>query len=188
MRVTDAASPSGSQEPAAVTVRPGHLVRFAPKDTLDRVFEIGIVLKGLNGLLELIGGILLLVVTPSQIYGIVRALTQRELSEDPRDFLASRLLQTADGLTGPGLLFGAAYLLIHGIVKVVLVAALLRNKLWAYPWMIAVLLTFIGYQGYRIVLTPTIGLIALTVFDVAIVSLTWREYRRQRPGGRKAKS
>ena len=28
-----------------------------------------------------------------------------------------------------GLLFGAAYLLAHGIVKVVLVVALLRNKL-----------------------------------------------------------
>ena len=99
--------------------------------------------------------------------------------EDPRDFLASRLLHTADGLTGSSLLFGAAYLLIHGIVKVVLVAALLRNKLWAYPWMIAVLTAFIGYQAYRIVLSPTIRLIALTVFDVAIVALTWREYRRQ---------
>jgi uncharacterized membrane protein len=163
-----------------VTSPTHHLVRFVPKDTLDRVFEIGIVLKGLNGLLELVGGILLLLVTPSQIYGIVRDLTQPELSNDPRDFLASRLLHTADGLTGSSLLFGAAYLLIHGIVKVVLVAALLRNKIWAYPWMIAVLTAFIGYQAYRIVLSPTIGLIALTVFDVAIVALTWREYRRQR--------
>ena len=52
--------------------------------------------------------------------------------------------------------------------------------MWAYPWMIAVLLLFIAYQTYQISLTPTIGLIALTVFDLAIVALTWREYRQQR--------
>jgi uncharacterized membrane protein len=71
-------------------------------------------------------------------------------------------------------------LLVHGIVKVVLVLALLRNKLWAYPWLIGVLLIFIGYQVYRIVLSPALGLIALTGFDIVIVALTWREYQRQR--------
>jgi uncharacterized membrane protein len=43
-----------------------------------------------------------------------------------------------------------------------------------------VLLLFIGYQLYRISLAPTAGLIALTIFDVVIVMLTWRELRRQR--------
>lgn len=162
-----------------MTASPHQLVRFAPKDWLDRVFEIGIVLKGLNGLLELVGGILLLLVTPANINRVLRALTQHELSEDPRDFIASRVLHTADGLTGPGLLFGAAYLLVHGVVKVVLVLALLRNKLWAYPWMIGVLAASIAYQTYQLVLHPTVGLLALTVFDVAIVALTAREYQRQ---------
>ena len=46
--------------------------------------------------------------------------------------------------------------------------------------MIFVLVVFIGYQLYRIVLQPSLGLIALTVFDAVIVVLTWREYRRQR--------
>ena len=69
---------------------------------------------------------------------------------------------------------------MYCIVKVVLVLALLRNKLWAYPWLIGVLLIFIGYQVYRIVLSPTLGLIALTGFDIVIVALTWREYQRQR--------
>jgi uncharacterized membrane protein len=163
-----------------VTASSNHLVRFAPKDWLDRVFEIGIVLKGLNGLLELVGGTLLLLVTPANINSVVRALTQQELSEDPRDFIASRLLHTADGLSGPGLLFGAVYLLVHGAVKVVLVLALLRNKPWAYPWMIAVLAAFIIYQTYQIILHPSPGLIALTVFDLVIVALTGREYQRQR--------
>ena len=78
------------------------------------------------------------------------------------------------------MIFGAAYLLLHGAVKVVLVIALLLNKLWARPCMIIILLIFIGYQLYRIVLNPRVGLVVLTVSDALIVALTWREYLRQR--------
>jgi uncharacterized membrane protein len=152
---------------------------FKPKDTLDRVFEVGIIAKGLNGLAELVGGLLLLFVTPGRIYHLVALLTQGELSEDPHDLIAHYLLHTAHGLSGGAVLFGAVYLLTHGAVKVALVIALLFNKLWAYPCMIVVLLVFIGYQLYRIALHPGAGLIALTVFDAVIVALTWREYRRQ---------
>lgn len=66
------------------------------------------------------------------------------------------------------------------MVKVVLVVSLLRNKLWAYPWLIVVLLAFISYQLYRILLAPSPGLIALTIFDTIITALTWREWRIQR--------
>jgi uncharacterized membrane protein len=57
---------------------------------------------------------------------------------------------------------------------------MMMNKLWAYPCMIIVLLIFIGYQLYRIAIQPGAGLVALTIFDVAIVALTWRKYGRQR--------
>lgn len=153
---------------------------FRPRNWLDRAFAVGIIGKGLNGVAELIGGLLLLLLTPEQINHVAVSWTRGELSEDPNDIIATYLLHTANGLTGPAVLFGAVYLLLHGVVKVVLVVALLMNKLWAYPWMIAVLLLFIAYQLYRIVLDPTAGLIALTAFDVAIVALTWREYHQQR--------
>ena len=153
---------------------------FKPKDWLDRVFQIGIILKGLNGLAELVGGLLLLFATPGSIRRLAVVLTQGELSEDPHDIIARHLLHTASGLSGSAVLFGAVYLLLHGAVKVVLVIALLLNRLWAYPCMIVVLLIFIGYQLYRIALQPSAGLVLLTAFDVVIVALTWREYRRQR--------
>jgi uncharacterized membrane protein len=76
-------------------------------------------------------------------------------------------------------LFGAIYLLAHGLVKVILVAALLKNQLWAYPWTIGFLGVFIVYQLYRLSLKPSVGLTALTIFDAVIVWLTWREYRKQ---------
>lgn len=154
--------------------------RFRRGDVLDQTFLVGIVLKGLDGVLEVVGGFLLLVVSPAAIARLTRALTQHELSEDPHDILATNLLHATSGLTGSAVRFGAAYLLSHGVVKIVLVAALLRNKLWAYPWMIAFLIAFIAYQVYRMTFAPSIGLVAITIFDGLVVGLTYREYRKQR--------
>ena len=153
---------------------------FKSGDLLDRAFAVGIILKGLDGVLEVVGGVLLLVVSPTTIDQLSRALTQHELSEDPHDFLATHLLHAASSLTGSSLEFGAAYLLLHGAVKIVLVGALLRDKIWAYPWMIAFLVVFIVYQLYRMTFAFSIGLLALTVFDVVVVWLTYREYGKQR--------
>jgi uncharacterized membrane protein len=152
---------------------------FWPRDLLDQTFEVGIILKGLDGVLEVIGGLLLLIVSPATIDRVVTGLTQHELSEDPNDFLATHLLRTAHGLTGSAVLFGAVYLLAHGLVKVILVTTLLKNQLWAYPWMIAFLGVFIAYQLYRLSLKASVGLTALTIFDAVIAWLTYREYRKQ---------
>jgi uncharacterized membrane protein len=155
--------------------------RFKARDSLDRIFELGIILKGLDGVLETIGGVLLLAVSPATINRLVSSLTQHELSEDPNDFIARKVLGYAHDLAGTAVSFAAVYLLVHGIIKIVLVAALLRNQIWAYPWMIGFLLLFIFYQLYRIVLSPTFGLSALTIFDALIVWLTWREWRATEP-------
>jgi uncharacterized membrane protein len=153
--------------------------QFQPRDPLDRLFQVGIILKGLDGILETIGGLLLLAVTPATINHLAARLTQHELSEDPNDLIANHLLGYTRGLTGSAVTFAAVYLLLHGLTKIVLVAALLRNQIWAYPWMLGFLLIFIGYQLYRLVLSPTFGLGALTIFDAFIAWLTWREWRKQ---------
>lgn len=149
---------------------------------LDTTFWVSLVLKGLDGVLEMIGGVLLLLVSPAQLGTVARLLTQHELAEDPTDFIATHLLHLASHLTEGATLFGAAYLLAHGLVKVVLVSAVLRDKLWAYPWMIAFLLVFIAYQLVVLVVGFSWGLAVLTAFDGFVVWLTWREYRlRRRP-------
>ena len=154
--------------------------RFRPTGVLDWTFAIALVAKGLDGVLELAGGIALLLVPRKDLIGWVATLTQHELSEDPHDFIATHLLASAHHLTVATQTFAAVYLLAHGIVKVVLVVAVLRDRLWAYPWMIGFLLVFIGYQTYRFALQPTWGLALLTVFDALIVWLTRREYGKRR--------
>ena len=70
---------------------------FQPTTRLDRVFEVGIILKGLDGLLEIAGGILLLVIRPGYLNHLATLLTQHELAEDPRDFVATHILHSESG-------------------------------------------------------------------------------------------
>jgi uncharacterized membrane protein len=147
---------------------------------LHVAFEIGVILKGVNGLLELIGGILLLVVPPSAIQRFVVGLTHNELSRDPNDFIATHLRVAAEQLSVGGKLFAAIYLLSHGVIKAVLVYALLKDKLWAFPWAIGVFAAFGVYQMYRYFIQPSGWLIALTVLDVVVILLTWAEWQRVR--------
>ena len=150
------------------------------ESTLDRTFRISITLKGLDGLLEIVGGVMLLFVAPATLQHWARSLTAHELAGDPHDFVARHLLHSASQLSHATTLFGAIYLLSHGIAKVVLVVALLRGQLWAYPWMIALLVVFIVYQLYRLSFRFSPGLALLTAFDAFVVWLTVMEYRKQR--------
>lgn len=145
--------------------------------TIHRVFEASLLLKGAHALIECVGGIALYVVTTDEITALVRVATQSELVEDPSDFVASHLLQMAQGFSVGAKSFYAFYLLSHGVVKLGLVVALLANRLWAYPASLAVLLLFIAYQLYRYSYTHAFGLIALTVFDVFVLALIWHEYK-----------
>lgn len=147
---------------------------------LDWIFQVGLLFKGLDDGLEIVGGVLFLLFKPDQLNSLSKALTQHELSEDPGDAIANFLLYASGSLTISGSWFVASYLLLHRIVKVVLVWAVLLDRLWAYPWMIAFLLMFIGYQSYELLAGFSLGILALTLFDVFIVWLTVREHRIQR--------
>ena len=150
------------------------------RDWWERFFLFGIAAKGFNGAAEIIGGIVLLLAGPRSLNGVALALTRNELTEDPNDFIATHLLHITERATQGSVLFAAIYLLIHGVVKLVLVVAILRGKIWAYPWMIGVLAVFVAYQGYQISIAPSTGLVALTVFDAIVAYLTWHEYKRHR--------
>jgi uncharacterized membrane protein len=144
------------------------------------LFLIGVIGKGVDGLLEIIGGLLLLIVTPSQIERLVETLTLHELSADPNDLIATYLLNSARNLSSATEEFAALYLLWHGVVKLALVAALLRRRRWGYLAGIAAFSLFLAYQMYRYLHTRSPELLALSIVDVFVIALTWLEYRRLR--------
>ena len=71
------------------------------------------------------------------------------------------------------------YLLIHGAIKVLIVAGLLLNKRWSYPISIAFLTVFIAYQVYRLSVHYSIVLLILTLYDCLLVVFIWHEYRHR---------
>ena len=143
-------------------------------------FKIGVISKGIDGVLEIAGGFMLLFITPQQIQSLIQALTQHELSEDPKDIIANYLLNSTYHLSPGTKNFAAIYLLWHGFVKASLVAALLLRKRWAYPVAIIAFFLFLIYQLYRYSHTSSPTLLVLSVVDIFVIILTWLEYRRLR--------
>ena len=131
-------------------------------------------------MLECVGGVALALVSTSTIRALVNALTKEELTEDPKDFIATHLLALAQNFSVETKYFYAFYLSSHGVVKLLLVIALLRNKLWAYPVSLIVFGLFVIYQLYRFSYTHGAGLIVLTVFDILVMGLIWHEYSLMR--------
>lgn len=156
------------------------MAAHSSNNVVHTLFDIGILAKGVDGVLEIAGGILLLFLTPDRIGSILRLLTQHELGEDPHDPVAILLQHTAQHLSAGTELFAAFFLLWHGLVKVGLVTALLRRQWWAYPLAIAAFGLFLAYQLYRYLHTHSVWLLALSLLDGFVIVITWLEYRRVR--------
>jgi uncharacterized membrane protein len=122
----------------------------------------------------------LLLVSTDSLQRLARWLTYRELLEDPRDLVAGYILRVTENLSLNSKQAAAYFLLSHGVIKLVLVLAVLRGYGWGYPAFMAALTILIGYQSYQLALGFSVGLFALTVLDVAVLWLTWHEYRLRR--------
>lgn len=154
---------------------------FQPKNVFDKVFEYGILIKGLDGLIELFTAVTLIFVSPKMLQGLVVLATHRELARDPDDFISNFLIHASHQFTNSGRLFFIIYLSIHAIVKLVSVIGLLRNKLWAYPFALISLSVLTLYQVFDIIFGHgSVAVILLTVADSAILALIWREYQKVR--------
>ena len=140
-------------------------------------FELGLLMKGINAFLEIVGGISMLFLTPSRLNRFVVYITQRELAEDPYDLVMNYLLRASQSFSVSTQYFGVFYLMSHGLIKAFLIFFLVRKKLWAYPLTIVSLILFIVYQFYRYSFTHSFALILLTIFDLLMIVLTWLEYK-----------
>jgi uncharacterized membrane protein len=143
---------------------------------LHRVLELGMLIKGFDAVMEMLGGILFWFASNVTFDQWVISLTQHELIEDPQDIVALFLRQAAAQLSFDAHLFGSTYLIVHGFAKLWLVTGLLRGKRWAYPATLGFLSLFIIYQIYRLSYSFMPGLLLLTIFDFIFAVLIYREY------------
>lgn len=141
------------------------------------LFKIGVVLKGIDGILEFFAGIALFFVSTASLRELVDWLTQGELQEDPNDFIANHLVNFFHNLSIKTEHFAAIYLVTYGITKVGLVIGLLRGKLWAYPTALVLLGLFLCYQIYRFSHNHSPSLAFFSLLDLAILVVIWRDYQ-----------
>lgn len=145
---------------------------------IHKTFLVGVLLKGLNGFLEIIGGIAVLIVAPNSWHQLAKILTRAELIEDPHDFIATFLLNITSHISDSATLFGSIYLLSHGIIKLALIIGLLTKRLWTYPLAMVIFFIFIISQLYYYMHKPSVTLIVLSILDIFVIWLTYLEYRR----------
>jgi uncharacterized membrane protein len=147
---------------------------------LRESFRAGITLKGIDGILEAIGGIVLWSIKPSELNRIALKFLEIDLPFDRHEFITMHLYRATEHLAYGGQHFASLYLLTHGLIKALLVAALWFDALWAYPLTMFVFGLFSVYQVHRFLHTHSVALLLITVFDVLIIWLTGREYHEQK--------
>lgn len=147
---------------------------------LHEGFRAAITLKGVDGLLEALGGAILWFVKPAALNTIALKFLELDLPFNRHEFITTHLYRATEHLADGGKHFASLYLLTHGLIKALLVLALWFDALWAYPATIFVFGVFCVYQVHRFLYTHSLALILITFFDILIIWLTWREYRVQK--------
>lgn len=174
-------NPSTRPENTSTPAARGQLVsrRRARARLLHLIFKIGVIAKGVDGAVELIVGLLFAVLSPASIKGIIFALIQGELKEDPTDIVAN-LIRHNTATVIHSRASASAFLLLHGAVKLGLAAGLATNRLWSYPAAIVVFTGFTIYQVWELANKYSLFLASITVLDVTVVALVAMEYRQVR--------
>jgi uncharacterized membrane protein len=144
------------------------------------VFQFTLLCKGTFAAAEILAGIGAYFVTRQFVLQLAERLTREELFPHPSDLIANYLFTAAQHFSVSTRNFTAVYLLGHGVIKLWLIIGLLRGKLGYYPLAIAVFGWFIIYQVYRFTLSHSPWLVLITVVDIVVIGLTWREYRYMR--------
>ena len=144
-------------------------------------FDLALIVKAINGALEVIAALLVLYVPPAFVIRLAEFATGGELSQDPGDFIATSIRNAAQAFAVHTHYLLALYLALHGIIKVLLVIGIFAKKKIAYPLFMIALALFGAYEAYRGFVLHELLLQALAIFDLALLVLTSYEYRRRYP-------
>ena len=154
-----------------------HIRTLFSEKYIHAFFDLSLWFKGFFAVSEIIVGIATYVVTKQDLLSLIYWAIGDDLATDPHDLVANTLLHYVQNLSISGQNFAAFYLLSHGIIKLWIITGLLRGKLFYYPAALVVFGLFIVYQIYRYSFTHSVWLLVITAFDMAIVALTWHEYK-----------
>lgn len=140
------------------------------------LFKISLILKGVNAVVEAIGGIVIWFTSKAVLVTFILNILQNELSDDPKDFVANFIVNSAEALSVGSQYVIGAYLFLHGFVKIFLLICLFKKKLWAYPLSIFIFTLIVVYEMYVYFVHPSVWTLSMIILDLLVIVLAIHEY------------
>ena len=156
------------------------------KSFVHRAFWLSLFLKGLDGLLQLLGGIVVLFFEPGTLGKTYRYLTRFLMGHRTDNPEAQFIRDAAHSFHMSTEILVFVYLVSHGIIKVLLVYGLLKERLWVFPAALAGFGFFLVLEIFRIsqhFYWAIAALMCIDVFVITMVILEWKKVKRQAAGG-----
>lgn len=145
---------------------------------LHESYLVSLAIQATIGVSQLLAAILLQIAERTGELTMLAAFTAHQLARATPDPLAGPLWRALHDFSVNRETFWSIYLIGHGILNLGVVAALLAKRPWAHPASMVVLAGFVVYQLERWRLTHAPVLIALSLFDIVVIALVWREWRQ----------
>ena len=127
----------------------------------------------------MIAGVLLLM--PMKLGAWIDAICEHEIAMGKHEAAFLRIQELASHSLAAITLGVAIYLLAHGLVKLVLITAVMKERGWGYPGLIIFLSIFVLIELIHFAEHRSYAVLVFAFFDIAIVYLAAREYRARRP-------
>ena len=143
---------------------------------VHKVFKTITILKGIHAIIEVLLGIILLILSKEFISNGIIYFVEGKFLGDPDWFIAQYISQFGIDLSLSIKLFFAFYLISHGIVNLSLVYGIIKKPSLAYPVSLIIFVGFLIYQIYDYVLTHSLWMLGIILFDILFVGLLFYEY------------
>ncbi|MFT5873769.1 MAG: putative membrane protein [Clostridium sp.] len=140
-------------------------------------FYGGLVMKGVDALIEFIGGFILIVLNYEWLNRLIRLIALPELIEDPKDIAMNYFITVGQNFSINSQHSIAVYMMLHGITKMAVVWVLLTKRLWAYPLAMLVFASFIAYEMYSYMNSLSVLMLMMVIIDTAIFVMIILEYK-----------
>ncbi len=150
------------------------------RSTFERVYSVIVLIKGVDGLGELVLG-LVLVFAPAGVSDLLASIAG-ELAEGTSQvrLALAHSVGSAGASVATGATAFAVFLIVHGAVKVATVYCLIRRAVRLYPLAILVLSALLIVQWIDALAQPSVGAWVLAGLDVLVLGLVTWEYHRLR--------
>ena len=140
-------------------------------------FLVSIFIKGAISFVECVAGVAAFFVPLPQFFKATLDIVASVLGSSLSALIIPHLEKIVSEVTAMSVGFIGLYLLSRGLIKLVLIIAMLKNELRAYPLSLIVIGGFVLYQCYQIATHGSLGVVVLTIFDLIVMYFIWREYK-----------